>query len=82
MACFQSSKVKQKMLYSTVKSAVTSACEKAGAKLDKRLEVEDAAAELTEARLLDELYGPKKETVATFEKPRAPGRGAPRLIRK
>ncbi len=68
------------MLYSTVKGAVTANCETNGVKLEKRLEVQEST-EVSEASLLDELYGPKKETTSTFEKPSRPGRGAPRLIR-
>ncbi len=63
--CPASSKVKQKMLYSTVKAAVTSAAERAGVKFSKRLELTDAS-EITPAALLDELYGPKKETGCCF----------------
>lgn len=80
-SCPGESPVKQKMVYTTVKGSVTAQCEASGVTLVKKLEVHDVN-EVSEARLLDELYGPKKEVVQTFDKPKAPGRGAPRLIRK
>ena len=80
-SCPGSSPVKQKMVYTTVKGSVTAQCESMGISLAKKLEVHETS-EVTEGLLLDELYGPKKEVVQTFDKPKAPGRGAPRLIRK
>lgn len=80
-SCPGSSPVKQKMTYTTVKGSVTGQCEASGIALVKKLEVHETN-EVTEAMLLDELYGPKKEVVQNFDKPKAPGRGAPRLIRK
>lgn len=75
--------VKEKMLYSTCKSALISAIQdKVGLELNKKIECDDAS-ELTADYFLDELH-PKQDIVRKqFEKPKGPAgkRGGKRLIK-
>eukprot|EP00008_Paramoeba_atlantica_P004970 CAMPEP_0201475920 /NCGR_PEP_ID=MMETSP0151_2-20130828/1233_1 /ASSEMBLY_ACC=CAM_ASM_000257 /TAXON_ID=200890 /ORGANISM="Paramoeba atlantica, Strain 621/1 / CCAP 1560/9" /LENGTH=343 /DNA_ID=CAMNT_0047856133 /DNA_START=27 /DNA_END=1058 /DNA_ORIENTATION=- len=82
--CPSNSKVKLKMLYSTVNKAAISAIEGAGIKITKKVEVETPG-ELTEKELLDELHpeaaAAKKASPARFSKPQRPGKGRARMTR-
>jgi len=83
-SCPNEARVKLKMLYSTVKSAVVTQAEARGLKLEKRVEVQAAedANEATIAREFAPASDDSKKSAATFDKPARPGRGAARLIRK
>ncbi|KAJ6248693.1 twinfilin [Anaeramoeba flamelloides] len=73
--------IKEKMLYSTVKSAALTQAKQVGVEPEKKLEVRDLN-DLTEEWLKNELHPVKKETnVRRFTKPKRAGRGSRRLIR-
>jgi len=77
--CPDSSKVKLKMLYSTVKAVVTGASEELGLKIEKKLEITEAG-EITEKYLNSELHQPVATQTNRIDKPRPTGK--PRLIKK
>lgn len=75
--------VREKMLYSTCKSALLTAIqEKVGLELNKKIECDDAA-ELTVDFLLDELHPVENIVKKQFDRPKGPAgkRGGKRLIK-
>jgi len=84
-SCPDSSKVKLKMLYSTVKAVAVGAIEEAGVKINKKLEVQAPSKELTEEALRTELQSNAAAAAQgeqKFDKPSRPGaKGGRRLIR-
>lgn len=82
-SCPEDSKIKEKMLYSTVKAAATGAAEDAGVRIAKKLEVADAS-DLTEEMMHEELHPPAPEVVTkpALSRPVRAGRGRPRMIKK
>jgi len=72
-ACPMSSKVKERMLFSSCKASVISVAESLGLTIDKNSEVSDSA-ELTEAFVYEELHPKKPDEKKTFKKPMKPGR--------
>lgn len=80
-SCPGDSKVKLKMLYSTVKSAVTAQAEAHKITLDKKIEVQTRS-EVSAQALLEELHVQTEQKQSSFSKPTAPGKGQRRLIRK
>lgn len=82
-SCPNDSKVKLKMLYSTVKSAVLVQAEAKGVRVAKKLEIQNPSEASADAIAAE--FGAADSAAAKpagFEKPSRPGRGAPRLIRK
>jgi len=82
-SCPSNSKVRERMLYSTVKSAAIEAAASHGVTVDKKIEVTDAE-DLNESDILQELHPEKREisTKSAFNRPSKPGRGRPRMTRK
>jgi len=84
--CPQDSKVRLKMLFSTVAKAALSAIESAGITVTKKVEVEDPS-ELTEENLRQELHPQAAERPTQnsggqkFAKPARPGRGRARITK-
>jgi len=80
-SCPENAPVKQKMLYSTVKSVVAEAAENSRIILEKngKLEVDDPS-EIT-VQALNESLHPKAEEKKGFARPLRPGKGGARLLR-
>ena len=78
-SCPTGAKIKEKMMYSTVKAVVIDVCEKAGVSVATKVEIDDGD-ELTEEFLFDRLHDEPRPVVSTpkFKKPPpAAGRSAP-----
>jgi|ERR1711974_592946 len=81
-SCPTGSKVKPRMLYSSVKTTAAAAAEKAGNTIDKKLEITDPEDELKEEDLMFICHPPDVEKKKKFSKPARPGKGGRRLIRR
>jgi twinfilin len=81
-SCPGNSKVKERMLYSTVKAAAIESASSLGLTVDKKIEITDPE-DLSESDLLQELHPEKREIVTktAFNRPSKPGRGRPRMTR-
>lgn len=80
-SCPESAPIKEKMLYSTVKSVVQDQIEASGTKVDSKMEV-NTADEASEKEIRDTVHPPKEEEKKAFARPKKPGRGARRLTKK
>jgi len=81
--CPENSKVKLKMLYSTVKSTAIDAAKSYNVNVEKKLEISEAS-DLNESELMTELHPQSREVqVKTgFSRPARPGKGPSRVTRK
>ncbi|KAJ3438521.1 twinfilin [Anaeramoeba flamelloides] len=81
--CFPKGSIKKNILYSTVKSSLLSQSQEAGIEPYKKYEVTEIN-DITEEFLFEELYPQKKERrkPKRFTKPKRPGRGKRKLIKK
>jgi twinfilin-like protein len=72
-SCPMSSKVKERMLFSSCKASVISVAESLGLVIDKNSEISEPN-ELTETFVYEELHPKKPDEKKTFKKPMKPGR--------
>jgi len=80
-SCPNGTPVKQRMLYSTTKSAATEAAGSLGIEIARKYEV-NSHEELAEQIIFDDLHPPKVEEKKAFAKPAKPGKGGRKLVTK
>jgi len=80
-SCPNSSPIKLKMLYSTVKSVVAGAAEEAGITIERSGKVEVTDIEDFSVDDINAQLHPVQEKVEKFSRPMRPGRGKPRMTR-
>jgi len=80
-SCSNGTPVKQRMLYSTTKSAATEAAAGLGIDIARKYEV-NTPEELAEQTIFDDIHPPKVEEKKAFAKPSKPGKGGRKLVTK
>jgi len=80
-SCPNGTPVKQRMLYSTTKSAATDSATGLGIEIIKKYEV-NTPEELAEQTIYDDIHPPKVEEKKAFSKPTKPGKGGRKLVTK
>ncbi|KAL6049393.1 Twinfilin-1 [Balamuthia mandrillaris] len=80
--CPDTSSIKQRMLYSTVKSVVSAAGESVGIFVDRNGKIEACEPEELSVEAIHDSLHPKEEVKKKFARPMRPGRGRARLTKR
>jgi len=80
-SCAESSKVKLKMLYSTVKAAAADAASQQGIEISKKFEITEGA-DVSEEFFQNEFHPAAAEAKKAMKRPTKPGRGPSRITRR